>query len=194
LLLEITPNRGIWAYEKRAHAMSQHQRETTKERFDRILREYGPALSRLACGYEKVASVREELMQEIALALWQALPQFREECSERTFVYRIGHNRGLTHAYRRPAEHQRIDDLPDLEFVDPRPHPEQQVAAISQHERLRSAIQGLPLTYRQVVMLLLEDLSQAEIASVLGITEGNVAVRLNRARAALKQALQERAK
>jgi RNA polymerase sigma factor (sigma-70 family) len=187
------PNAGISAYEGPAQAMSGPRGESANARFYRILREYGPALSRLAYGYEKAASVREELMQEIALALWQALPQFRGECSERTFVYRVGHNRGLTHAYRRPAQHERIDDLEHLQLVDPQPDLGQQIAAIDQRNRLRSAIQSLPLTYRQVVMLLLEDLSQAEIAEVLGITEGNVAVRLNRARAALKQALQERA-
>ena len=42
-------------------------------------------------------------------------------------------------------------------------------------------------------MLTLEDLSHAEIAEVLGITENNVGVRLSRARKALKEALEERA-
>ena len=69
----------------------------------------------LAFSYEAVASVREELVQEIALAIWQALPRFRGECSERTFVFRIAHNRGLIFAvpgyrlYRRCAT-LRIDD------------------------------------------------------------------------------------
>jgi RNA polymerase sigma factor (sigma-70 family) len=177
-----------------SHPMEKRTRETTEHRFDRIMREYGPALSRLTFGYETVASVQEELMQEIALAIWQALPHFREDCSERTFVYRIGHNRGLTHAYRRPAAHESIDDLPHQNLVDPKPPPDQEIATVHQRDRLRIAIQGLPLAYRQAVMLLLEDLSHAEIAAVLGITEGNVAVRLNRARTALKEALRERAR
>jgi RNA polymerase sigma factor (sigma-70 family) len=168
--------------------------DVTEDRFHRILREYGPALSRLAFGYEKVAGVREELTQEIALAVWQALPHFRGECSERTFVYRIAHNRGFTHACRRQPAHEPLDELPRvLEPLDPRPHPEQQVAITHQRDRLRSAIQRLSLSYRQVVMLMLEDLSHAEIAEVLGITETNVAVRLNRARKMLKEALGERA-
>ena len=170
--------------------MSEPIPETPDERFSRILREYGPALSRLAFGYERVPSVREELMQEIALAIWQALPHFRGECSERTFVYRIGHNRGLTHACRRRPEHEPLDDLPQhLEPVDRKPHPDAEIAKTQQRDRLRLAIQGLPLAYRQVVMLMLEELSQAEIAEVLGLTESNVGVRLNRARKALKEAL-----
>jgi len=167
--------------------------ETREGRFDRILREYGPALSRLAFGYERLASAREELTQDIALALWQALPHFRGECSERTFVYRIAHNRGLSHVCKRQPSHESLTELPQpLEPVDPRPHPEQQAAISNQRDRLRTAIQGLPLAYRQTVMLMLEDLSHAEIAGVLGITETNVGVRLNRARKALKEALEER--
>jgi RNA polymerase sigma-70 factor (ECF subfamily) len=158
--------------------------------FERLLAAYGPALARLAGSYERVASRREELLQEIALALWQALPRFRGECSERTFVYRIAHNRGLTHASRRPPADQPIDDLPESrQPVDPRPHPEQKVAERDRQGRLTAAVQRLPLAHRQVITLMLEDLSQAEIAEVLGITENNVAVRLNRARAALRALL-----
>lgn len=165
--------------------------ETTEQLFDRILRQYGPALSRLAFGYEKVAGPRDELVQEIALAIWQALPQFRGECSERTFIYRIAHNRGLTHVCKRRPPSDPLDELPpSLEPVDPRPHPEEQMSILSQRDRLRTAIQRLPLVYRQVVMLTLEDLSNAEIADVLGITENNVGVRLNRARKALKEQLE----
>src|ERR1041385_4487019 len=121
-------------------------RDNSEEKFNGIMREFGPALSRLAYGYEKIASVREELTQEIALAIWQALPHFRGECSERTFVYRIVHNRGLTHACRRRPEHEPLDDLPvTFEPVDPRPRVEEQLAISSQRDRLRSAIQRLPL-------------------------------------------------
>jgi RNA polymerase sigma factor (sigma-70 family) len=173
--------------------VSENLGDTVEDRFNRIMSEYGPALARLAFGYERVAGAREELTQEIALAVWQALPHFRGECTERTFVYRIAHNRGLTHVCRRQPAHQPLDELsPLLEPVDPRPHPEQQVAITHQRDRLRSAIQRLPLAYRQVVMLMLEELPHGEIAEVLGITESNVAVRLNRARKALKEVLEER--
>ena len=166
--------------------------ETAKARFARILREYGPAWSRLASGYERGKAAREELVQEIALAVWQALPHFRAECSERTFIYRIAHNRGLTHAYQRESAHSALDELPAaLEPVDPSPPPEEEVAMARQRNSLGAAVQRLPLAYRETVMLMLEDLSHAEIAEILGISESNVAVRLNRARKALKDALGE---
>ena len=165
-------------------------RRALEQRFDRILNEYGGAISRLAYSYETVASVREELVQEIGLAIWQALPGFRGECSERTFVFRIAHNRGMTHVWRRRPAHQTLDDLDEADQpVDPRPHPDEHAARTDQRARLMAAIQTLPLTHRQMIILMLEGLSHAEIAEVVGITENNVAVRLNRGRKALKDAM-----
>ena len=166
------------------------QRHALEKQFDRILSEYGAAILRLAFSYEAVASVREELVQEIALAIWQALAHFRGECSERTFVYRIAHNRGLSHVWRRRPPYQPLEELEESDQpVDPRPHPDEQAARTDQRMRLMSAIQSLPVTHRQMIVLMLEDLSHAEIAEVIGITENNVAVRLNRARKALKDVL-----
>ena len=179
--------------DQRSSLVSESVGDGKDEAFARVMRQYGPALSRLAFGYERLPSIREDLSQEIALAVWQALPHFRGECSERTFIYRVAHNRGLTHACRRRPAHEALDELPHpLEPIDPRPHPEEQALNTDHRARLRSAIQRLPLAYRQVVMLMLEDLSHAEIAEILGITESNVAVRLNRARKALKEALGDR--
>ena len=161
-----------------------------EQQFDRILDEHGGAISRLAYGYEAVAIIREELVQEIGLAIWQALPHFRGECSERTFVFRIAHNRGLTHVWRRRPVHQPLEDLEEQDQpVDPRPHPDEQLAQSDQRSRLMEAIQSLPSGYREMIVLMLEGLSYAEIAEVVGIRENNVAVRLNRARKALKDAM-----
>jgi RNA polymerase sigma-70 factor (ECF subfamily) len=161
-----------------------------EKRFDRILSEYGAAISRLAFSYEAVASIREELVQEIALAIWQALAHFRDECSERTFVYRVAHNRGLSHVWKRRPPHQPLEEIEESDQpVDPQLHPEEQAARTDERERLMSAIQSLPVAHRQMIVLMLEGLSHAEIAEVMGITENNVAVRLTRARKSLKDTL-----
>jgi RNA polymerase sigma factor (sigma-70 family) len=168
-------------------------RETQRgleQQFERILGEHGAAISRLAFSYETVAAIREELVQEIALAIWQALPHFRGECTERTFVFRIAHNRGLRHVARRGPPQQSLDDLEEAEEpVDLRPRPDEQLARMNQRERLLSGVQALPIAHKQMIVLMLEGLSHAEIGEVLGITDNNVAVRLTRARKALKEAM-----
>ncbi len=165
-------------------------RRVVEQQFERIFGEHGAAISRLAYSYEAIAGIREELVQEIALAIWRALPHFRGECSEKTFVFRIAHNRGLTHVGRRRPPQQSLDDLEEAdEPIDTRPHPDEQVAQMNQRERLASAVQSLPVAHKQMIVLMLEGLSHAEIGEVLGITENNVAVRLTRARKALKKAM-----
>jgi RNA polymerase sigma factor (sigma-70 family) len=183
----------ILAEAERAAGVSKGGSRAAEEQFDRIMRDHGAAIGRLAASYEASSGSREELAQEIALAIWQALPNFRGECSERTFIYRIAHNRALTHVWRRRPSHEPLEDLSEQQHpVDPQPRPDEQAAQKGRRASLMSAIQSLPVAHRQVLLLTLEELSQAEIAEVLGITETNVAVRLNRARKALKEAMEGR--
>ena len=167
----------------------REERATLDERYDRILRREGAALRRVAAAYEADPGRREDLFQEICLAVWRALPRFRGEASERTFVFRIAHNRGLTHRSRRPTAAAEIEEAETV--VDPRPDPEAEVSDMQRRERLRAAVLALELEPRQVISLTLEGLSPKEIAGVLGITENNVAVRLSRARRALRQVLEK---
>jgi RNA polymerase sigma-70 factor (ECF subfamily) len=147
----------------------------------------GPALARLAASYAREPGDREDLFQEIAVAIWQALPRFRGECSERTFLFRIAHNRGIAHLARRRLP--TIEAGEDLELRDARPDPEQSLSAEQQGRRLLDAVLVLPVGYRQVVTLALEGMSYAEIGDVLGIAESNVGARLTRARQMLRTRL-----
>ena len=170
-----------------ADVMIAREREELVRRYETLLAAYQPALARMAASYEWAPHKREDLLQEILLAIWKALPKFRGDCSERTFVFRIAQNRCLTHIWQRGRDAQTADDPPDL--ADPHSNPEAQAIALREQSRLQDAIRSLPIAYRQVLTLTLEDLSQAEIAAVLGITENNAAVRLNRARNALRKML-----
>lgn len=149
--------------------------------------DFGGSLSRLASSYEWNEPARQDLLQEILLAIWIALPRFRHECSLRTFVFRIAHNRALSHVWRRKKV---VSEQAD-EVVDRKPSPESTVIQHAEHSRLLDAIRLLPIPLRQVLTLALEDLSYSEISSVLGISENNVGVRMNRARKLLRERLQD---
>lgn len=154
--------------------------------YEAVLTEFGPSLGRLASSYEALPQAREDLLQDIRLALWIALPKFRGESSLRTFVYRVAHNRGLTHVWRRKQRGVPAT-LDEVDISDHRPGPEAAAMIRDRQARLLRAIQSLPILLKQVMTLALEDVSNTEIASVLGLTENNVAVRLNRARALLRE-------
>lgn len=161
-----------------------------EERYDRILREHGPALRRVAAIYEADPVRREDLFQDVCLALWQALPRFRGDCSERTFAFRVAHNRGLTHGWRARGAPAALEEAGEI--ADTRRNPESELCERDRRERLRAAVRRLPPGARQVVALSLEGLSHREIGDVLGLTENNVAVRLTRARKLLREILESR--
>jgi len=150
---------------------------------ERIVRTYGDSLSRLAWGYVEHAADHDDLLQDVLVALWRALPAFRGESSERTFVFRVAHNRGLSFATRR-RRHEPLSE--ELDVPDPRPGPEAELDRAQRHDRLVAAVRRLPEAQRQAVMLHLEGFSAREIAAMQGTTENNVAVRLTRARQALR--------
>ncbi len=171
-----------------AEASRPLDRITLVQHFDRLIAANGPALTRLAASYTNTLSDRDDLVQEIAMALWQALPRFRGECSERTFLFRIAHNRAIAHLAR-SRSHPVVGE--EVEVQDPTPDPEAGLAREQGVERLRRAIHQLPLVYKQVISLSLEGLGYGEIAEVLGITESNVGVRLTRARQLLRESLEK---
>ena len=162
--------------------------ESRDDRCVRLLQEHDRALQRLAASYERDPARQQDLVQDIWLAVWQALPRFRGDCSERTFVFRIAHNRAVSHIDH--WQRRRADSLDDEASIEAaQPDPERAFSARQRRDQLRAAVQSLPLALRQVVVLSLEGLSHAEIADVTGITINNVAVRLTRARAALSRLL-----
>lgn len=133
---------------------------------------------------------RDDLLQEIAMALWRALPSFRGDCSERTFVFRIAHNRCITHLSRRRFTVSLEES--ELEVEDPSATAETALAEEQDRQGLLAAIRELPAIHREVLVLALEGMEYREIADVVGISESNVGVRLNRARERLRKLLKDR--
>lgn len=165
-------------------------RPASADEYQPVLERHRDALWRLTAGYARQQADREDLYQDIILAIWTALPRFRGDCSERTFVYRIAHNRAITYRGRAlRAWGPSLDDVPAP--IEQRDSPELETIERDRAAALREAVRRLPLAYREVVMLRLEGLPSRDIAEVTGISENNVDVRLTRARQRLRDMLRE---
>jgi RNA polymerase sigma-70 factor (ECF subfamily) len=138
--------------------------------FERIVAEFGPLISRIAMSYEADPSLREDLTQQIFLAVWQALPSFRADSSLKTFIARVAQNRSISFVTKQVRQ-PRLAELP---------------------EKLLEATRRLPLPQRQVIILVLEGFDYSEIAEMLDIAPNALALRLSRAKAALKSMLEQR--
>jgi RNA polymerase sigma factor (sigma-70 family) len=154
---------------------------------DEVIRQYGPALARLAASYERDRALREELLQEIFMALVSALPRLQDPAKLKTFVFRVAHNRAVRHIQYRVREPR--GGIEADEVAADAPSHEQAMIARERSEKLLEAVRDLSLPYRQVITLLLEDFTYPEIAESLGISEANVGIRINRAKQQLKEAL-----
>lgn len=151
---------------------------------------FGPALDRLARGYEADADLRRDLKQEIHTALWKSLPKFNGDCSLRTWVYRVAHNTAASHVLKHRPRHAFVG-LEELDATRSDDDPERDVVERDAGRRLLALVQGLKPADRQLTLLYLEDLDTASIADVTGLTAAVVAVRIHRIKAALARRFQQ---
>jgi RNA polymerase sigma factor (sigma-70 family) len=121
---------------------------------------------------------RDDLVQEILLAIWQALPAFDERrCKLSTFLYRVANNRALNwHRSKRRYRHKLevFQQSPQLSF------PAADADSAARVNWLYALMRQLPPLDRTLLMLHLDQLSHGEIGEVTGLTENNVGVRLHR--------------
>lgn len=129
-----------------------------------------------------------DVVQDAYLRAYRSLGRFRGDAQFTTWLYRITANCASTHlGRRRRHRHDELDeevDVPDL-----KPEHDPQVAADGSllRAQLEAAIAELPPRLRAVVVLRdVYDLSHAEIAEELGISESAAKVRLHRARRRLR--------
>jgi RNA polymerase sigma-70 factor (ECF subfamily) len=165
----------------------------TERELAEVLREHGGLVVRIARAHERDHGRVEELVQDIHVAIWQALPRFRAEANLRTYVARIAQNRAVSHVAReaRLPIAASLDPFDDL-LPSPAQTPEDIAIRAERRRQLEQAVQGLPLGLRLTVTLALEGFSPDEVATVLGISTSAAAVRLHRAKAALQDKLKDR--
>lgn len=161
-----------------------------QKEFRQILSDHQALLSRVASSYEANEAVRQELLQEIALAVWQGLARFNGEASLKTYILRIAHNRAVTHVTKevknRDVSLQDDDNIAvTAGVIDD--EPEYIASRSRQVTSLLDAIRTLPVTMRQVMTLTLEGLSYQEIADICGLNKNHVGVLLQRGKSALQE-------
>src|SRR5687768_362382 len=154
-----------------------------------VVAQFAPALARIVASYERDPALRDELLQEVFMAIVTSLSRLVQPDKLKPFIFRVAHNRCISHVAKRMRE--RVDQVPIDELAAEVASHEQALIEQERGERLLSAVRRLPLPYRQVMTLLLEDMNYEEIAETLGITVANVGIRVNRAKQQLKAVLHD---
>ncbi len=165
--------------------LTREQRELIEE-----VKAHRARLYRLAFAWCHDAVLADDLAQEAIARGLSGIGQLRDAVCLRSWLFTILHRCWVDHL-RGQREHLDDEALADLPCEQPGPD-----ARAERQEtvtRVRAAIDALPLGQRQVLTLVdLEELSYAEVATVLAIPIGTVMSRLCRARMALRGLLMDR--
>jgi RNA polymerase sigma-70 factor (ECF subfamily) len=167
--------------------------------FEILMRRYNQRLYRVSRIILRNDGEAEDVMQDAYVRAYTHLGQFAGKAAFSTWLTRIAIHEALARK-RRSGRYQELDALPNngdsmpmLKSSDPTP--EDSTARTETRRLLEEAIEHLPEAYRTVVVLReVEEMSVADTADSMGVTEAVVKTRLHRAHAMLRKELYARAK
>ena len=149
-----------------------------QEIFTSLLEQHSGIIHKVAFGYTSTFADREDLAQEITLQLWRAYPRYSPDRPFSTWMYRIALNVAISFLRRHthPVRQTLSLEENEIDVVDEAGKAEldERVALLQQ------VIAALAPLDRGLMLLYLDDHSYREIAAILGLTETNVATKLNR--------------
>jgi RNA polymerase sigma-70 factor (ECF subfamily) len=177
-------------------------KEHDGQAFEQVVRQQGPRMLGLARRLVRDDDSARDVVQDAFLSAYRAIDGFTGDARLSTWLHRIVVNTALMKLRsrrRRPEEPIdallpafRDDGHHAVEF-GAWPDPERALARREVREAVRRAVDRLPESYRSVLVLRdLEEMSTADAARALGLTENAVKIRLHRARQALRTLLDER--
>lgn len=148
--------------------------------------EYSAILHHVVNGFA-AGEDRNDLLQEVLLAVWKSIPAFRGQAKPSTYLYRVSHNAALLWTRTEKNYQKRITQFNAL-TPDDSGHGKNSL----EEERLAdlySAIRQLKPLDRSLILMSLDGVSYRDMAEVLGLSESNVGVKINRIKNQLAQTL-----
>jgi RNA polymerase sigma-70 factor (ECF subfamily) len=158
--------------------------------YAQVTAELADSLRRLTRAYEMDDDLRRDLYQDMQVEIWNSLAIFQANCSLRTWVFRVAHNVGARHVLRqmrrRASRHVALDEAENLaDFRDASSYAEDASAL----DAILRLVHTLKLIDRQVILLYLEDLDTQSIADVVGLSPGNVSIKIHRIKQLLSKSI-----
>jgi len=152
---------------------------------ENAMAQYEAPLLRLCCALLGDAALAEDAVQDTFIRAWRALPHFRGDSSEKTWLIHIAVN--VCRDLQRKGWFRHEDRRVSLDTL-----PEPAAPCTAQQDALARAVLSLPLPCRQAVLLrYYQQMTLPEAAQALGISLSTMNRRLRRAETLLKKELEE---
>ena len=170
-------------------------RQGDSDAFEQLMTPLENMIWRICWHYTGQRETASDCAQEAMIKIWRSLEGYRGDCAFESWVYRIAANCCLDAMRKQKRDKsESIEPLKEAGFdpADPEAGTEEKVIAAERKQRLRENIARLPEDQREaLVMTQLEGLSYEEAAERLGVSEGTVKSRVNRAKGKLKEWMEE---
>lgn len=158
-----------------------------EQRFNSVYIENKDKIYRICCFYINDEDDRKDLFQEILTNVWRGLDRFEGRSKISTWIYRIAVNTSMAFFKKQHSETDKRNGIEKelrIESQDQANENEQEAI-----QRLHHAISDLNKLEKAIVSLMMEDVSQKEIAEVMGFSENNIRVKIHRIKNKLKSLL-----
>ena len=155
----------------------------TDEQFSALIEQHKGIIYKIANSYCRNVEDRKDLIQEIIVHLWKAHARYDDRFKLSTWIYRIALNVAIS-AYRREKKRSERNSPLEEIIVESTAEPEQPDPKIATLHRI---IEQLDELNRALIILYLDDNSYRDIAGILGLTETNVATKINRLKLKIKE-------
>ena len=153
------------------------------EQYEYFLDRYGQQVFVLVDRIVSCQEDAEELTQDVFLKAFQQLSSFKAESSFSTWIYRIATNLAISAVRKKRNDVLRLEDSVFANLSDTQVDEALEDESEEQMERLQQAMNQLEADERALITLYyLEEKPLAEVAFILGLTEGNAKVKLHRIR------------
>ena len=153
--------------------MTEHEQQQI---FEEWIARYKALLFKVVRTYAFTSSDREDLFQEIAIQVWHSIKTFKADAAITTWLYRIALNTSFKWV-RKEYKHQRgIEALDNVEHI----LQENKQLIDDKLVWLYEEISKLDEIDRSITLLMLDGFSYKEMSDIIGITESNVGVKINR--------------
>lgn len=153
--------------------MQEVQQQTL---FKELMAKHKGLLFKVIRSFASEPSDQDDLLQEISVQLWHALPSFRGESKVTTWMYKIA----LFAAISWRKKEQKHSDTQTLFIQSGDFQDETQSSPTEELEQMFSMIRQLNDIDRSITLLMLEGYSYEDVGKVLGISTSNVGVKINR--------------
>ncbi|MCD6064548.1 MAG: polymerase sigma70 factor [Flavipsychrobacter sp.] len=151
-----------------------------------MITQYERLIYKVCSVYASEAENRRDLFQEIVLQAWRGYPRFKEDAKVSTWLYRVALNTAISH---RRKQNSTISTRPHDELLHQIADKNME-ARSEEYKMLQRLISALPQLEKAIMLLYLEDKSYQEMAEILGLSAGNVGVKINRIKDKLRRQAQ----